>query len=82
MMGWWEIERFAKVRVQGFLREAEQERLKRTVRDARARHPALLQRAATWLIRRALPSVHRRQEQDFSSAGLGQSSGPPVGLIL
>jgi hypothetical protein len=63
--------------MQGYLREAEQERLKRKVRDADARHPALRQFAAAWLSHRALSSAWRRQERNRANAGLGQASGGP-----
>jgi hypothetical protein len=82
MIGWWEADRFAEVRLQEHLREAEQERLKRHARDADAGQPALLQLAVDRLTRRSLSPLRRCQGRDYANAEVGKSSGPPVSLIL
>lgn len=82
MMAWLESEWLAKVRMRDRMREAERKRLKRKMRAADARLPALLRLAAAWLSRRDMSLARRHEQLDGTNAGLGQSSEPPVGLIL
>jgi hypothetical protein len=82
MMGWLESEWLAKVRMRDRMREAERKRLKRRLRVEDARLPSLLRLAAAWLSGRVLSPVRRHREPDCTNAGLGQSSEPPIGLIL
>ena len=82
MMGWLESEWLAKVRMRDCMREAERKRLKRSMRTEDARLPALLRLAAAWLRRRDMSPVRRNEQWDRTSAGSGQSSQPPINLIL
>jgi hypothetical protein len=82
MIAWLESEWLAEVRIRDRIREAEQSRLLRKMRTADARLPALLRLTAAWLSRRDLSPARRYKEPDCANTGLGQSSEPPIGLIL